>query len=200
MIPEQTVYATLVISVVVLYFFIVNLLEGKTKPNLVTWFFWSLAPILGTYLQIKAGAGLSVLPVFFAGFFPLIIFFIALFNKNSYWKITQFDIFCGIFCSAALLLWLITKNTSLSLFFAILADALAAVPTLIKSWKFPDTEFAYGYAPGIINNIIGLLIIKNWNFSVYSFGIYFIVLNSILILIIKRKEITSIFSRIYEQV
>lgn len=197
MIPEKFVYITFFISLVVLYFFLKNLIAGKTKPNLVTWFFWSLAPIVGTYLQVKAGAGLSVLPVFFMGFFPLIIFFVALFNKNSYWVITKFDIFCGVFSFLALILWIITQNTALSILFAILADALAAVPTFFKSWKFPETEFASGYAPGIVNNIIGLLIIKDWNFSVSSFGIYFIVLNSLLILIIKRKEITSAFSRIY---
>ena len=35
-------------------------------------------------------------------------------------------------------------------------------------------------------NILGLLVIKNWNFSTFSFGVYFIVLNTSLILMIRR--------------
>ena len=115
-------------------------------------------------------------------------------KRNSYWRITTFDILCGVFSFVALILWILTRRTDISILFAILSDALAAVPTLLKSWKFPETETAVGYLPGIINNILGLLIIKNWSFSIYSFGIYFIVLNTILIVFIWRKKITSIFS------
>ncbi|MCE9549309.1 hypothetical protein K8Q98_02840 [Candidatus Nomurabacteria bacterium] len=191
MIPEKFIYLTLVASVFGSYFYIRDVIRGTTKPNLVTWFFWALAPIIGTFLQLKAGAGLSVLPVFLAGFMPLVILIIALFCRNSYWKITTFDIFCGVFSFIALILWILTKRADISIFFAILSDALAAVPTLIKSWKFPETETAVGYLPGIFNNILGLLIIKNWNFSIYSFGIYFIVLNSMLIIFILRKKLFS---------
>lgn len=189
MLPEKIIYLTILISLPGCYFYIRDILRGKTKPNLVTWFFWALAPIIGTFLQIEAGAGLSVLPVFLAGFFPLIIFLIALYTRNSHWKITKFDILCGVFSLIALVLWVITRKAGISLIFAILADALAAVPTLIKSWKFPETETALGYMPGIINNILGLLIIKEWSFSIYSFSFYFIILNSILILFIIRKKI-----------
>jgi hypothetical protein len=170
------------------FFYIRDIIRGKTKPNLVTWFFWALAPLIGTFLQLKAGAGFSVLPVFFAGFFPVIIFFIALIKRNAHWKITTFDIFCGIFSLIALILWIVTKRTDISIAFAILSDGLAAIPTLIKSWKFPETETAVGYVPGLVNNSLGLLMIRSWNFSTYSFGIYFVVLNAFLILLIKRKK------------
>lgn len=194
MLPEKIIYLSLVITFFGSFFYIKDILQGRTKPNLVSWFFWSLAPIIGSYLQFKAGAGLSILPVFLAGFVPLVIFFIALLTKNSHWTITKFDILCGIFSFLALMLWISTHRADISILFAILSDGLAAVPTLIKSWKFPETETAIGYSPGILNNILGLLVIKNWNFSIASFGIYFILMNSTLILFIKRKKIISIFS------
>ena len=200
MIPEKIVYLSFAFSAVGSFFYVRDIIRGKTKPNLVTWFFWALAPLIGSYLQFKDGVGLSILPVFLAGFVPLIIFFVALIKKEYHWKITTFDVLCGVFSAAALVLWLVTKRADIAILFAILSDGLAAVPTLVKSWKFPETETARGYVPGIVNNILGLLVVKNWTFSAYSFGIYFIVLNSILVLIIKRKELTSIFSRTYEQV
>jgi hypothetical protein len=188
MLPEEIVYLSFLISIPGCYFYIKGILIGKIRPNLVTWFFWTLAPLVGVYLQLKAGAGLSILPVFLAGFFPLIIFLVALAKKNNYWKVTVFDILCGVFSLIALILWILTHKTSISLLFAILSDGLAAIPTLIKSWKFPETESAIGYTPGVINNILGLLIIKDWRFSIYSFSIYFIVLNTTLIIFILRKK------------
>jgi hypothetical protein len=189
MLPEKLIYLCLLISIPGCFFYIKGILVGKIRPNLVTWFFWTLAPLVGVYLQLKAGAGLSIIPVFLAGFFPLIIFLVALAKRNNYWKVTVFDILCGVFSLIALILWVLTHKTSISLIFAILSDGLAAIPTLVKSWKFPETESAMGYSPGVINNILGLLIIKNWSFSIYSFSIYFIILNTILIIFIQRKKI-----------
>src|SRR6185295_3849327 len=122
----------------------------------------------------KAGAGLSVLPVFFAGFGPLVVILISLAHKNLIWKIGPLDIFCGFLSLLALVIYVLTHSLGISILFAILADGLAAVPTIVKAWNFPESEFAAGYLPGIINNIIGLHIIKNWVFTIYSFSVYFI--------------------------
>lgn len=189
MIPEYFGYLSIVIGITGISFYIRDIIRGKTKPNLVTWIIWTLAPFIGTFLQLKAGAGLSVLPVFMAGFTPLLVLIVASIKRNSVWKITTFDIICGILSIISLVLWLITKNTDISLLFAILADGLAAVPTLVKAWKYPDTETALGYIPGVINNAIGLLIITNWSFSIYSFGIYFIIMNASIIFCIYRKKL-----------
>jgi hypothetical protein len=189
MLPTWIVYFSLPVSLFGVSFLLRDILKGKTKPNLVTWFLWALAPLIGTFLQLKAGAGLATLSVFLAGFFPLIVVALALIKHDGYWEITPFDVFCGIFSLVALVLWVVTKNTDISLLFAILADALAAVPTLVKSWKFPETETALGYMPGIFNSILALLVITKWEFSVYSFQIYFIILNTILMLFIWRNKI-----------
>lgn len=188
MFPEQIVYLSFIVTALGLYSIIRSILSGKTRLNLVTWFFWSLAPIIGVFLQIKAGAGLSVIPVFLMGFGPLVIFIVSLTQKNHYWKLSLFDVLCGIFSFCALVFWIITKNTELSILFALLADLLAAIPTVVKTWKFPETEHAAGYTPGIINNILGLLVITDWRFSIYCFSVYVIILNSILVLLISRKK------------
>ena len=147
-----------------------------------------LAPFIGVYFQLKAGAGISVLPVFIAGFGPLLVLIFSLFRKNGYWKITTFDLTCGLFSLLALAIYIFTHNLGVSIAFAILSDALAAVPTIVKSWKFPHTETALLYLTGVVNNIIGLLIIKNWTFSIYSFGVYFIIVNLIIVFAIYRKK------------
>ncbi|OGI95086.1 hypothetical protein A3A03_04025 [Candidatus Nomurabacteria bacterium RIFCSPLOWO2_01_FULL_40_18] len=192
MLPENIAYITIFITIAGYFFYFKNILYGQTKPNLVSWFLWMLGPFIGVFFQLKAGAGLSVIPVFLAGFGPLVVIVISLLRKNSIWKIGKLDIICGILALLALVFYVFTHNLGISILFAILSDGLAAIPTLTKSWKFPETETASVYAVGIINNILGLLIIKNWVFTIYSFGIYFILINTAIVFCIYHKKIFKV--------
>src|SRR3989339_846145 len=101
--------------------------------------------------------------------------------KNAYWKLTAFDFICGIFALISLVLYIFTHNLEISIIFVILSDGLAAIPTIVKSWKFPETETAAVYLAGIFAQTLALLIIKNWVFSIYVLNVYFIVINIIII-------------------
>lgn len=176
------------IQLVGVFFYIRAMALGTTKPNRVTWIIWALAPLIGTWLAWRAGAGLSILPVFMAGFNPVLVLIASFVIKNGYWHVTRFDIYCGVLALLALIMWLITKSFSISILFAILSDGLAAFPTLAKSWKYPETETASAYIGGIQANILGLFIIKEWSFPIYSLGIYFILINLMIVFSIYRKK------------
>ena len=190
MIPENIIaYIAVFIQLIGVSFYIKDMYRGTTKPNRVSWFIWALAPLIGSYLQWKAGAGLSILPVFMAGFNPVLVLIVSYIIKNGFWKITKFDVVCGVFAIFSLVLWIVTKNLYISILFAILSDFLASLPTLVKTWEYPETETAFAYAGGIVANILGLLIIKNWTFPIYSLGIYLIVINLTIILFAYRRKI-----------
>ncbi|MFH1201038.1 MAG: hypothetical protein V1484_01765 [bacterium] len=189
MLPENIIYFGITATVIAYFFYFKNIFFGNTKPNLVSWFIWALAPFIAVFFQLKAGAGLSVLPVFMAGFGPLLVIIVSLFRKNSIWKINQLDIICGILSLMALVLYVLTHNLGIAIIFAILSDGLAAIPTIAKSWKFPETETSTVYLAGIFSNTLGLLIIKNWIFTIYSFGVYNILINIAIVFSIYRKKI-----------
>jgi hypothetical protein len=189
MLPEQIIFVGVLVNLLSSLWYVKNVVYGNTRPNLISWFIWMLAPFIGVFFQLKAGAGLSVLPVFMAGFGPLLVIIFSLFKKNAYWKIVKLDIICGILSFLALILYIFTHNLGISILFAILSDGLAAIPTIIKSWKFPETETATIYLGGMFSNILGLFIIKNWIFSIYSFSIYFIIINAAIVFSMYRKKI-----------
>lgn len=189
MLSEKIIYIGVLINLILSIWYIRTIFVSGTRPNLVSWFIWMLAPFIGTFLALKAGAGFSVLGIFMSGFTPLLVIIFCLIKKNAFWKINSFDIICGLFSIISLIIYVLTKNLSISILFAIVSDGLAAVPTIIKSWKSPESESASVYLGGIINNILALLIIKNWIFSIYSFNIYFILLNIIIISSIYRKKV-----------
>jgi len=189
MIPEQFIWIGVIVNLIGSFWYVKGILAGHTKPNLVSWILWLLGPFLGVFFQLKAGAGLSVLPVFLASFGPLIVVIFAIINRKAYWKINAFDIVCGAFSVFALVLYVLTHNLAISIVFAILSDFFAFIPTYIKGWKFPETEAGFSSFCYVIANVFGLMVIKDWSFVIYSFGLYLVLANIAQVFILYRKKI-----------
>ncbi len=154
---------------------------------------WSVAPLIATAAAISNGVGWAVLPVFMSGFAPLLVFIASFVNPNSYWKLERFDYFCG-FCSVlALILWGITRQPDIAIIFSIASDGFAAVPTLIKSWRYPETESTTPFTTGIFNSLTSFPAIQIWAFSAYAFPVYLVVINAALSLVILRSKIKLLF-------
>jgi len=169
--------------------YIKEVIKGRVKPNTVTWFIWSLAPLIAAAAAIVDGVGLAALPVFAEGFFPLMIFIIALFKKGALTKLTKFDIGCGVLSIMSLILWYITKKPVVAIAISILSDFFAALPTIIKSWKYPETEDSFAYFSGLVNASTSFAAIKVWNFSSMAFPIYIILLSGLITTFIERHRI-----------
>lgn len=167
--------------------YLVDTIKGKVKPNKVSWLLWSIAPLIAFVAMIKQGVGITALATFIVGFVPLIIFIVSFFNKKAEWKISRLDIFCGFLSVLGLVLWLITKVGNVAIFFSIMADGLAAVPTIVKSYHYPETENSTIFLFGVLNSVIALLALSEWNFQSYGFPIYLLLVNVILVGLIKFK-------------
>jgi hypothetical protein len=115
-------------------------LRGKTKPNQVSWFLWALLPMIATGAAIQAGADIwATIRIFFAGFLPLIILIASFLNKKSYWRLTLFDWICGSLALVALGIWFCLDSPRIAILFAVIGDSFAALPTVVKAWKYPET-------------------------------------------------------------
>jgi hypothetical protein len=187
MINENFVFVGFVLSLIGSWSYLVDTIKGRVKPNKVTWLLWALAPLIAFYAMIQQGVGIQALVTFVVGFIPLIIFIASFFNKQATWEISKLDIICGALSILGLILWLVTKVGNVAIFFSIMADGLAAIPTIVKSYKYPETENGTIFAFGIVNAIIGLLTIKMWNFQNFGFPAYLLVVNAILVLCIWGK-------------
>jgi hypothetical protein len=74
-----------------------------------------------------------------------------------------------------------------AIIFAIVSDALAAVPTLIKGWRSPETESIWPFLIGTFSPITSFLVATTWKFSELAFPIYLIAINLVLLLSISKK-------------
>ncbi len=178
------------------YFYVRDTIRGTTKPNRVTWGLWALAPLIGMGAALHAGADVwATVRTFLAGFIPLIIFAASFWNRQSYWKISKFDIACGAFSLVALVLWLAIDLPRYAILMAALGDFFAALPTVAKTWKYPETETAANYFASLISVLLVIPSIKVWNIENSSFQIYLVGVDVLLLLALYRRQLFGRFFR-----
>jgi hypothetical protein len=124
---------------------------------------------------------------FSTGFLPLMTFIASFVNKKAEWKLTRFDLLCGFLSVLGLILWLITKVGNVAIFFSIVADGLAAVPTIVKAYKYPETELAWPWIATSIGVVLTLSTIKGLTFANSGFIIYIFLIDTLVFLLVQFK-------------
>lgn len=187
MLNENFVILGVVIFAIGSLNYLIDTIKGKVKPNRVTFFLWALAPLIAFAAEIKQGVGIQSLMTFMVGFSPLAIFIASFVNKKSQWKLGRFDFICGTLSLIGLLLWYITKVNNVAILFGILADGLAALPTIVKSYNYPETENGWVYLAAAISATLTLLTIDTWNFAHWGFPVYILIVTLIIFTLVQFK-------------
>jgi hypothetical protein len=160
-------------------------ITGRVQPNRVSWLLWSIAPLIAFFAEIKQGVGVQAWVTFIAGFVPVLVFLASFINKKSQWHLGKIDLVCGVLSVLGLILWGLTRIGNIAILFSILADGLAAVPTIVKSYYHPESESYPVYFFSIVSSFVALLTLTNWNFQSYAFLVYLLVINTIFVLLIR---------------
>lgn len=187
MLNENFVIVGIVIAAIGSLSYLIGTIKGKVKPNKVTFFVWALAPLIAFVAEIKQGVGIQSLMTFWIGFAPLIILIASFVNKKAEWKLGSFDFICGGLAVIGLILWYVTKVGNAAIAFSMLADGLAALPTIVKSYIYPETESSWAYLTAAIMAILTLLTIKTWDFPNFGFPVQTLILTLILFVLIQFK-------------
>jgi hypothetical protein len=175
-INEQFVYVGAAIGVLGAAAYLRDTLRGTTQPNRVTWLLWAVAPLLAAAVEFKSGVGLRTLTTFTIGFMPLLIFIASFHNPAAVWRVGRLDYVCGALSVAGTVGWLVTRSGVVAIVAAIVADLLAGIPTLVKSWTDPETESVSAYLGAFLNAAILLLTVTDWTTAVVAFPLYIVCL------------------------
>jgi hypothetical protein len=170
--------------------YIRDTLAGKTQPNRVTWSLWATAPLIGAAAAVASGADVwAVVRVFFAGFMPLLVFLASFVNRRSYWRLNRFDLGCGAMSIAALVVWAAADSPQLAILLAAAADGFAAIPTLTKAWRFPETETGAMFIGSFLSSMLVMPSIPVWNIENAAFTIYLALASALMLVAIYRKPL-----------
>lgn len=176
--------------------YIRDMFLGKSEPNLVTWGLWAFAPLIATGAALSAQANIwSTVRIFMSGFGPLLVFIFAFITRQSYWKLSKFDYACGVLSIVALIVWIGADSPVTAILVAAVADLLATLPTILKAWKYPQTETLYTYFIGLFTASIVIPAIPVWNIENSAFQVYLLIANTFLFALVLRGHVIHKKSR-----
>lgn len=187
MIPEYYAIVGAIIASLGGFYYLYETITGKSKPNRVTWMLWGIFPMITFVAQRAQGVeGISWV-TFASGFTPLLIFAASFMSKKAYWKSRPMDYGLLVAAIVGIIMWALTDNANLAIIFALFADFLAAVPTIIKCFRHPETESWIAYGISTIGFVLSIFAIQTWTFENYSFVLYLAFINGLMALLARRR-------------
>jgi len=196
MLPQYALFALIPLKIIALYVATRGTIQGTIRPDRISLILWTIPALLSFTIAIMNGSSWSAVPLLFAGAGPLVILALTFISKHKPWTPRVIDYISAPFSIIAVVLWLSTDNPALAVGFAIIADTAAALPTIVKAWKVPETESIAFYILGGIGNAIGLLTLATWSFETAGFAIYLTTLGIIMMGVITHKKLLAKLRRV----
>ncbi len=166
-----------------------DIFRGKTHPHVYSWSLWGLLTILLVALQIRGGAGPAVWVTASAGLLCLGVVLLSL--KNGKKDITTSDTVTALLSLVAIFFWLVVDQPVTSIILVILADLLAFIPTIRKSYFQPYSETLSLYVTNSLRFVLALFAVEKYTFLSTAWIIAWIVGNVVLsvLLVVRRKRV-----------
>jgi hypothetical protein len=140
MIDPRFVYLAAALSLIGAYGYIRDTLRGETSPNRVTWSLWGVEGVLAFFVEKQQHVGLAALMTLMLGLVPCAIVVASFCSRHGVWKLGAFDAVCGAVSLGGLAFWAFVNEPTIALVSFVVADQMAALPTVRKSWIAPSTE------------------------------------------------------------
>lgn len=141
-------------------------LQGNTSPHQASWFIWatlqwiifssSTGPAKWIAFGYLIGSSLNALLLFWYG------------ERKWSWL----DITCLVLASVSIVLLYVAKDEFWALFFAISADGIGGIPTVVGVTKNPKDESRLGWSIFMAGAFLNIFAVREWNFQEAGFTIY----------------------------
>ncbi|MBP9667189.1 hypothetical protein KBD87_00070 [Candidatus Saccharibacteria bacterium] len=188
MIDERWIYLSVILLLVGNLSYAYGVVRGTVRPNRMTWGILSIAPMIAAASMASQHVPFhQSLFTMIVGIDPLIIFTCSFFSQTAAWKLKRFDMLCGALAVGGLVAWQASGNANIAIAFSVFADGMAFLPTLIKAYKYPETEGLTLYVLGAISAVTALLIIDVWDFTHLAFPVYILTADVCAMLFVVRR-------------
>jgi len=166
--PSYAVYIAVVINAGGVTGYIRDTLRGNTFPHRITWFLWGFIPFVTVAVQLRDHVGIQTVMTFSYFATAMAVLVTSFLARRGSWQVTPFDWACGGVCLAAVAVYAATLKGDLAISLLLTAEFFAAVPTVRKSWKAPETETWNVFLAGVVSSSITLLTVRHWTFPTYA--------------------------------
>lgn len=173
--------------------YLIDVIQKRVKPHPYSWFVWSIVSMVTLIGGIQKGAGLAALAIAASEVFTILIFLFALRNgiKDSFKNVAKKDTIFLVIALLGLIPWFITKDPTISVVVVVCIDLVAFIPTLIKTYKDPESETYLLYSMNIVRHLLILLTVSQFNLATTFHSFAMIVTNTMMTLFIVKSELTK---------
>jgi hypothetical protein len=159
-----------------------DILQGKTRPNIVSWITWFLLGLVATVAAVAAGEYKAA--IFSSAAVMETSLIVVLGLRYGYVKYARFDVVCQVGVLVGLGLWWIFNSPALAVIAVVTIDLIGALPTVRHSWMRPYEETWISYAVCSFAAILALLALNTYNWVSLPYAIYIVLINALITLIL----------------
>ncbi len=165
-----------IIAMLAIIPYVKDILHGTTRPNIFSWSLWAALLLISLLAQLSAGASWSI--IFLVGDLigTSIVLVLAIIGYG-YGKYGWIEWICLALAVIAIISWLITSQPLLAIFFALLADLMASVPTIVKSFKDPWSEDPPQFLLIAFASLLGIISTTIFDPANLAFPLYLLFVN-----------------------
>ena len=165
--------------------YIYSIFKGITKPNRATWIIWTIVGGLLAFSYAAEGDSNAIwLPIgYFVG--PLIVAILSIWYGYTEW--TRVDKVCLLIAIISIVPWVLSKDATITLVINVLIDASGAIPTLVKTYKEPETEDLTAWAIFAIANTLQLFALSYLDITVLYPAYLFFLATGMVVLILRGR-------------
>lgn len=173
--------------------YIKDILKGKTKPHIYSWFLWLFVTSIAFALQFSGGAGSGAFVTLAAALMCIVVIGLGIVQKNKI-NIIKIDTLFFVLAFIALGLWLIAKQPMLSAILATLVDLLGFAPTIRKSWEEPYSETLSFYYLNSVRFGLAVFALQKYTIVTALYPVSWLVANGLfaIMILIRRKKLPQL--------
>jgi uncharacterized membrane protein YoaK (UPF0700 family) len=156
--------------------YIKDILKKTTRPNTVSWSIWAFLLLISILAQLNAGASWSIILLVgdFIGTSTIVVLCLI---GYGYGKYSWLEWTCLTLAILAIISWQTTRQPVLAIAFAIIADAMAAIPTLVKTYRDPWSEHPTMWLIVALGALLSILSTTIFNLPNLLFPAYLLAVN-----------------------
>ncbi len=168
--------------------YMIDVVKGKSKPNIVSWFTWTLLTAVATAAAFAEHAPKAALLTLGSTISTGMVVLLGL--KYGTAKLSRFDAFCQGGAIIGLILWLMFNSPAVAIIITMIIDFIAAMPTIRHGWLKPGEETWQTFALSGVAAAFVFASLVTYTFANLAFPIYLFFANSLIVAVIiyRRKQ------------
>ena len=118
--------------------YLIDIVRGKTKPNIVSWITWTMLTTISGTAALVAGEPKTAILLYGSSVCTGLVVVFGL--KYGFVKFTSFDIACQVGAVLGLTFWVVFNSPAIGIIVPIIIDFIGLLPTLRHAWHKPGEE------------------------------------------------------------